>query len=88
MHIKELSLINDIINNDIIMKVKVLDLSQITREVVLEKLSESNTLDLDQIDEYLDILSAIKDGMIVYNISTTGGDYILFITANQSKNLL
>jgi len=70
------------------MKVKVLDLSQITKEVVLEKLSESNTLDLDQIDEYLDILSAIKDGMIVYNISTTAGDYILFITASQSKKLL
>jgi len=70
------------------MKVKILDLNQITKEIALDKLSESNTLNLDQIDEYLDILSALKDGMIVYNISTTAGDYILFITANQSKNLI
>jgi len=70
------------------MKVKINDLNQITKEIALDKLSESNTLDLDQIDEYLDILSALKDGMIVFNISTTAGDYILFITANQSKNLI
>lgn len=70
------------------MKVKILDLNQITKEIALDKLSQSNTLDLDQIDEYLDILSALKDGMIVYNISTTDGDYILFITASESKNLI
>lgn len=70
------------------MKVKILDLNQINKEIALDKLSQSNTLDLDQIDEYLDILSALKDGMIVYNISTTDGDYILFITASESKNLI
>jgi len=68
------------------MKVRILELSQITKEIVTSKLSEKN-LDLDMIDEYLDILSAINNNQSVYNISTTEGDYILIITDNQYKKL-
>lgn len=67
------------------MNIKILNLTQITKEIALSELESSEKLETAQIDEYLDILSAINRNQFVYNMSTSNGDFILYITARESK---
>lgn len=66
------------------MEVKVLDIKQITRDFIKKQLHDSENLSKKEIDEYLDMLSAINKKQFVYNINTPQGDFILYITAKPS----
>lgn len=46
----------------------------------------NSTLSQDETDEYLDIISAINDGQVVYNIETDQGDYLFFIKGETIKD--
>lgn len=67
------------------MDIKILKLKQITKQMAIDKLKSPDDLEFEQIDEYLDVISAVNNEQLVYNISTSNGDYILFITARESK---
>ena len=66
------------------MDVKVLNINQITKDFVTEQLQNSDKLSKIEIDEYLDILSALNKKKHVYNIDTPQGEFILYITAKKS----
>lgn len=68
----------------LVMEVKVLNIKQITKDFVKQKLSESDKLSKIQINDYLDILSAINKEQFVYNIDTPNGEYLLYITSKPS----
>ena len=67
------------------MKVELLNSELITKEKALDELNNSE-LSKDEIDEYLDIITAINDGQTVYNIITNQGDYLFFIKGEAIKN--
>lgn len=60
------------------MKSIILGSEQITKDSILEQFKLPD-LSKDEIDEYLDIITAINNGQLVYNISTNNGDYLIFI---------
>lgn len=57
----------------------------ITKDMAMKELSNSE-LTQDEINEYLDIISAINEGQQVFNISTNRGDYLFFIKGDAIKN--
>lgn len=67
------------------MEVKVLNIKQITKDFVKKKLHSSKKLSKIEIDDYLDILSAINKEQYVYNIDTPNGEYLLYVTAKPSN---
>jgi hypothetical protein len=66
------------------MKMNVLYIEEITKDDAENELYSSNKLTSTQIDEYLDVLIALKDGQFVYNILTPKGYYLLYVTAKPS----
>lgn len=67
------------------MDVKILNIKQVTKEFVKKKLSEPEKLSRIEIDDYLDILSAINKEQYVYNIDTPNGEYLLYVTTRKSN---
>lgn len=67
------------------MSVEILNSEEITKEMAMNELYNS-TLSQDEKDEYLDIISAINDGQVVYNIETDQGDYLFFIKGETIKD--
>ena len=67
------------------MKAEILNSEKITKEIVLEELN-CNNLSKEEIDEYLDIISAINDGHFVYSVTTNVGEYLFFIKGLVIKN--
>lgn len=63
------------------MDVNILNIKPVTKKMVNKKLSEYNNLSKNEIDECLDILSAINKNQFVYIIDTPNGDFVLYITA-------
>ena len=51
------------------MKTEILDVEYITKDIALEQIKISKNKDV--IDEYLDIISAINEGISVLNLITT-----------------
>lgn len=69
------------------MKIELLNSELITKEMAMNEL---NNLELskEEIDEYLDIITAINEGQSVYNITTNHGDYLFFIKSEAIKNTI
>ena len=65
------------------MKTKILNSKEITKKIALNELSYASILHQDEINEYLDIISAINNDEIVYNITTNKGEYLLFIKGDS-----
>ena len=68
------------------MKTKILNSEEITKEMAINSLHDSNDLSQEERDEFLDIISAINDGQFVYNLTTNKGEYLLFIDGDSIKN--
>lgn len=64
------------------MKTRILDSELITKEIALNEIKDSN-LSKDEIDEYLDIISAINKGQLVYNVLTDDGNYLIYIEKEE-----
>jgi len=67
------------------MEVKILDLRQITKENAYFELKTLNSSESDKIDEYLDILSVINNGQLVYRVTTSIGEFVLYVTAKETN---
>ena len=59
-------------------KTEIFKTEQITKEMALKELSKSYRLSKEEIDEYLEIITAINDGQTVYNLITNNGEYLLY----------
>lgn len=57
---------------------KILSSEEITMKIALNEIKNPN-LSKKEIDEYLDIISAINKDQIVYNISTIDGNFLIYI---------
>lgn len=68
------------------MKTEILNSEEITKEMALSELAQSKFLNKDEIDEYLEIIIAINEGQLVYNITTNKGEYLLFVNGKAIKN--
>jgi hypothetical protein len=66
------------------MKFKILDIYEMNKNVVTTELSNSGDLTHEQINEYLDILNALKNGQHVFNITTPDGQFLIYVTAKPS----
>lgn len=69
------------------MKIELLNSELITKEMAMNELNNSE-LSKEEIDEYLDIITAINEGQSVYNITTNHGDYLFFIKCDAIKNTI
>jgi len=67
------------------MKLNILDINEMTKDIVNTELYNSGNLTQSQIDEYLDILTALKNGQYVYNITTPNGQFLLYVTSKPSN---
>ena len=67
------------------MKTEILCFEEITKDVAVSALSYITLLTQEEINEYLDIISAINNGSYVFNIMTNKGEYLFFIK-NKIKN--
>ena len=67
-------------------KTEVLKSEEITKDMALKELSNSCRLSKEEIDEYLEIITAINDGQIVYNLTTTKGEYLLYVKNDAIKD--
>jgi hypothetical protein len=67
------------------MKTEILNSERITKEIVLTELNNEN-LSKEEIDEYLDIISAINEGQFVYSITTNIGEYLFFVKGLSIKD--
>ena len=68
------------------MKTEILNSEEITKEMALEELSHKEFMSKEEIDEYLDILTAINEGQAVYNLITNKGEYLLFVDSKAINN--
>lgn len=69
------------------MKTEILNSERITKEAVLKELNNEN-LSKEEVDEYLDIISAINEGQFVYIVTTNIGEYLFFVNSViQEKNI-
>lgn len=69
------------------MKTEIIDSELITKEMAIRELSGCLCeLSREEVDEYLDILCAINNGLLVYNLTTNKGEYLLFIKGNSIKD--
>ena len=55
----------------------ILDINKITKEMALFELN--NELSQEETDEFLDIISAISKGQLVYAIVTNKGEYLMYV---------
>ena len=67
------------------MKTEILNSEEITKEIALNELYNTN-LSKEEVNEYLDILTALNSGMLVYNILTNKGEYLLFVEGKAIKD--
>ena len=67
------------------MKTEIINSEEITKEIALNELTNTN-LSKDEVNEYLDIITAINDGLLVYNLLTNNGEYLLFIEGKAAKD--
>jgi len=67
------------------MKTEILNSQEITKDIALTELSNIN-LSKDEVDEYLDIITAINDNQKVFNVTTNKGKYLLYIKEDTIKN--
>lgn len=60
---------------------EILSIKLLTKDMIINDLK----LDLSkkEIDEYLDILSAINDGQFVFNVITNNDEYLLIIKDDE-----
>jgi len=69
------------------MKTQIIDSEPITKEMVIKELTYSVCdLTKEEVNEYLDILSAIDSGELVYNLKTNKGEYLLFVRGDAITN--
>lgn len=68
------------------METEILRSEEITKEMALTELSFATILTHAEIDEYLDILSAISNGESVFNLTTNKGEYLLFVKGEAIKD--
>jgi hypothetical protein len=67
-------------------KTEVLKSEEITKDMALKELSKSCRLSKEEIDEYLEIITAINEGQAVYNLTTTKGEYLLYVKNDSVKD--
>lgn len=67
------------------MKTEIIKSEEITKEMALKELRTPD-LSKDEIDEYLEIITALNEGQFVYNLTTTKGEYLLFVQGNAVKD--
>ena len=60
------------------MDTEIINSEKITKEQVLNELNSEN-LSKEEINERLDIISAINDGHFVYSVITNIGEYLFFV---------
>jgi hypothetical protein len=65
------------------MNIKVLYTEVITKKNALEYIKK--TKDKSEVDEYLDIISALNNGLDVFNIVTTDGEYLMFLKPDKKS---
>lgn len=68
------------------MKTKIIGSEEITKDMALKELSNSNLLSKEEINEYLEIIIAINDNQQVFNITTNTGEYLMFVKGNAIKD--
>lgn len=68
------------------MKTEIFSSEEITKEMALKELECACTLTQEEIDEYLDIISAINEGQSVYNLVTNRGEYLLYVKGYAVKD--
>lgn len=68
------------------MKTEILSSEEITKDMALKELSYASILTQEEVDEYLDIISAINDGQSVYNLVTNKGEYLLYVKGEAIKD--
>jgi len=66
-------------------KTEIIKSEKITKDMALYELS-NNDLSKDEIDEYLEIITAINEGLYVYNLTTTNGEYLLYAKDEAIKD--
>jgi len=66
-------------------KTEILYSEEITKEMAIHELSHAK-LTQEETDEYLEIISAIKEGQSVYNLVTNNGEYLLFVKGEVIKD--
>ena len=69
------------------MKTKIIKTEKITKEMALKELSNSCRLSKEEIDEYLEIITAINEGHIVYSITTNKGEYLMYAKNDTIKDV-
>lgn len=67
-------------------EIEIIESEEITKDMALNELSNSNLLSQDEIDEYLEIIIAINDNQQVFSIETNNGKYLMFIKGNAIKD--
>jgi len=67
-------------------KTEIISSEPIIREVVIQELTHCACLTKDEINEYLDILSALDNGELVYNLTTNKGEYLLYVKGDAITN--
>lgn len=70
------------------MKTKIIGSEEITKDMALKELSNSNLLSKEEINEYLEIIIAINDNQQVFNITTNTGEYLMFVKGNAIKDTI
>lgn len=65
---------------------QILNSEKITKEMAIQELYVSKKLSQSEIDEFLDIISAINSGQSVYNVTTDNGNYLFFIKGDVVKD--
>lgn len=68
------------------MKTEVLKSELIIKDTILNKL-DNKLLSQDEIDECLDIISAINDEQEVFNLTTNTGEFLLYVKGDVIKNV-
>lgn len=63
------------------MDIKVLYTEIITKKNALEYIKK--TKDKSEVDEYLDIINALNNGLNVFNFVTTDGEYLMFLKPDK-----
>jgi hypothetical protein len=68
------------------MSTEILKSEEITKEMAINELSFASILTEAEVNEYLDILSAINNGESVFNLTTNKGEYLLFVKGEAIKD--
>jgi hypothetical protein len=61
------------------MKTEIIRSEKITKEMAIKELNFADHLTQEEVNEYLDIISAINSGGTVFCLTTNIGEYLLYI---------